>query len=205
MTARIRLFAIIFLHTVCFFSCDNPFFPPLSKPTKSFHPRATPQGVIRQLVESYESKRLDLYEDLLADSFHFYVAPTFIYQYGYAYELPDTVMNFLSGSPSYYYYWTKLEELKSHRNLFSSNNSISFSAPFTIMNVRYISDKNGDTSNVEIKTSRSTLNIDITQSNQIVKYIVDIKEQVFLLEKDKAGLWVIRKWYDQSDASNSIN
>ncbi|NLL14690.1 MAG: hypothetical protein GX267_14900 [Fibrobacter sp.] len=194
-----------------FLSCENPFLPPTGKPDKTFSLRSTPEGVLKQLIEAYESKRIDLYEELLSDSFQFYVAPTFIssYQakYDYDFEGADTMLSFTTGSR--FYYWTKAEEVESHRKLFSSddgkNKEIRFRYAPELTNTRSY----GDSAYIEMMITGGELLIQLSTTGaviQTVEYTIAIEKQVFLLEKDRKdkSLWVIRKWYDLSNAPNDL-
>lgn len=194
---------------LAFTGCRIPFFPETGKPTKSHHSRSTPEGLISQLVQSYESRRRDLFEDLLADSFRFYVAPSFKNAFIAAYpnsdrEAPDTALRFIDNSESYYF-WTKSLEIQSHSKLLSNDkvSEIKFYSPLEISSKRYAVAKNGDTVNVELLTNGGAFEIRITHSaTEMLVYAVSIEKQVFYLERDSERLWVIRKWYDLSSAPN---
>jgi hypothetical protein len=208
---RFLLCSLALLMMGIFISCENPFLPPTGKPDKTFSPRSTPEGVLKQLIEAYESKRIDLYEELLSDSFQFYVAPSFIssYQakYDYDFEGADSMLSFTTGSK--FYYWTKAEEVESHRKLFSNddgkNKEIRFrSAPELTSTRSY-----GDSAYIEMMIIGGELEIQLSTTGaviQTVEYTISIEKQVFLLERDKRNpkLWVIRKWYDLSNAPNDI-
>ena len=121
--AKTGFFVLCFL---CF--CRDPFFPLLGIPDSGSPLRATPMGVITQLINSYEQQRLDLFQDLFpaAGTFRFYVSPSFVSIYnseGKYYVNPpeprDTLLHnvLISQGPSYYYYWTQDVEIQSHRGL----------------------------------------------------------------------------------------
>lgn len=205
------IYSISVLLMAVFLYCENPFLPPTGKPDKTFSPRSTPEGVLKQLIEAYESKRIDLYEELLSDSFQFYVAPTFIssYQakYNYAYEDLDTMLSFTTGSK--FYYWTKAEEVESHRKLFSNDDGmvkeIRFRSTPELTSIR----EHSDSLYIEMMITGGELQIQINTTGpmpQIIEYTIAIEKQVFLLERDSEDetLWVIRKWYDLSNAPNDI-
>jgi hypothetical protein len=118
----------------CVTGCRIPFFPHIGKPDDIPSLRATPGGVITQLINSYEQRRLDLFEDLLPSSgtFRFYVSPSFVPEYqssGKSYVNPaetrDTLLYYIGAFP-YYYYWTQDVEVQSHRRLFAQAMSIRF-------------------------------------------------------------------------------
>ena len=73
-TFRIGLVVIIGV----FCLCRNPFFPETGPPVDQRSPqqRSTPQGVVDQLIESYESRRIDMFEELQPTdgSFQFFIA-----------------------------------------------------------------------------------------------------------------------------------
>ena len=208
---RVTLFVFVSLFAVTL-SCRNPFLPPTGKPILSHMRREKPIGVIDQLIDSYELKRLDLFEDLLADSFRFYVAQTFESTFKAKYtpdqcEKPDTNMLYVDGAVSYYY-WTRPTELQSHRRLFTNDEratkTIQFQPPPEITSTRYLTNEKGDTTNAELRISGGELLITVTTSTLITNYTVSIEKQVFYLEKDPDNLWVIRKWYDLSSAPSSL-
>lgn len=185
--------------------CFNPFFPPTGTPDKVTPLRATPEGVIQQLINSYEQQRIDLFQDLLpADSnnFQFYVSPSFLSIYNtrlYANppEPRDTQLIFI-GNQSYYYYWTQENEVRSHKNLFSRAVSIIFSVKPDINpgSFHYIVNARGDTTNVEMEVTNGEIDITIMSGGLPLEYAVSIDRQVFFLKRDPQNLWVIRKWYD---------
>ena len=201
---RAIIVPFVFLLSFTMF-CRNPFFPETGIPTQTFMMRGTPEGVIDQLYKAYEEKRLDLYEDILADSFQFYVAPTFISlyvtKYSFERELPDTTLQFIDNA-EYYYFWTREAEVRSHRNLLTADKTIQFTSRPEITAIRYINNQKGDTTNAELLTSGGDLTISVISSTQIIRHSVSIEKQVFFLERDKDGLWVIRKWFDLSSASS---
>jgi hypothetical protein len=185
-------------------SCRDPFFMPTGKPYKTESLRARPEGVIKQLINSYEQQRIDLYEDLFPASglFRFYVSPQFTSTYltrPYANppESTDVRLQFISGN-SYYYYWTQNIEIQSHKKLFSQASSIVFSEQpdFDPNRFHYLVDDKGDTTNVEIELLNGTIGITVAIDGSLDQYSVSIEKQVFLLERDADNLWVIRKWYD---------
>jgi hypothetical protein len=185
-------------------SCRDPFFMPTGEPYKTESLRSRPEGVIKQLINSYEQQRIDLYEDLFPQSglFRFYVSPQFTSTYltrSYANppESTDVRLQFISAN-SYYYYWTQNIEIQSHKKLFSQASSIVFSVQpdFDPNRFHYLVNEKGDTTNVEIELLNGTIDITVTIDGMLDQYPVAIDKQVFLLERDADNLWVIRKWYD---------
>jgi hypothetical protein len=187
--------------------CRNPFFPLIGRPDSAPALRTTPKGLINQLINSYEQRRLDLFEDLLpvSNTFRFYVSPSFENTYmssGKYYVNPaeprDTLLQWI-GTNSFYYYWTQDVEVQSHRRLFSQALSIRFIINPMVNpgDFRYIIDGSNDTTNVEVlmKDGKIVLEFDMgggaTEGDTIW-----IDKQVFFLERDANNLWVIRKWYD---------
>lgn len=190
-------------------ACRNPFLPPTGVPIDNTGPlRATPQGVITQLVDAYENRQIDLYQDLFPTdgSFKFYVAPAFVEKYKERYTEPsepgDSLMQFVSQSDRYYY-WTQEVEVANTKRLFSGALSIEFSSKPSIQNLRrFVAD--GD-SLAEMNVGGGILKIGVyLDINTIKIYSVYIDDQIFLLAKNEKGLWVIRKWYDFS-AEKDIN
>ena len=210
--SRIKALSALSLLLLNLILCDNPFFPHTGKPIQSFNPLATPEQTIKQLFKAYESKQYDLYKDLLSDSFQFYVATSFFTsylnssnKYNYQCETPDTNLLYVPPNTCYYY-WKKKEELESHRKLFSSANTIRFAPEPQILETHYIVDSLQDTVLAEIKTtSNGFINIDVDEGYRILSYTVDIRKQVFLLEKNSEGKWLIKKWFDLSDAPSVIS
>jgi hypothetical protein len=188
--------AVLFAFAGIFCWCGSPFFPSTGKPEKFEPLRQTPQGVITQLVESYEQQRIDLFQDLFpaAGTFRFYVSPQFedtLIQKGYSSEPRDTLMQWTTGTR--YYYWTQEEEISHHKSMFNR----AYAIRFTVMpsvdpgNFRYTI-KNGDTTNVEVLMTDGQ--IEILLSDDV--WTIAIERQVFFLERAPDRLWVIRKWYD---------
>jgi hypothetical protein len=176
-------------------SCGELFFPKTGVPIESSSRRSTPDDIINQLIEGYETHRIELIEDLLADSFQFYVAPSFdsYYSLDYNSESPDTTMQYINNKT--YNYWRKKDELYRTKKIFEHTLVSEFVPRPYISRLRYIMDNNGDTSAAELQLSSGVLYLET--DGQGIKW-VDVDNQIFLLKKDKEGLWVIRKWYDLS-------
>jgi hypothetical protein len=206
MGARTKNWAVV--SAVWFFCfCRNPFFPDIGRPDSAPALRTTPGGVITQLLNSYEQRRIDLFKDLLpvSNTFRFYVSPSFVPAYqneGKYYVNPpeprDTVLQYIGGFP-YYYYWTQDVEVQSHLRLFTQAQSIKFTLT-PIVNpgdFRYTLDSNKDTINVEMLMTdgKIAMTFDVG-GGDTEDDTVWIDKQVFLLERDTKKLWVIRKWYD---------
>jgi len=204
---RARAVFFILAMPCLFCICRNPFFPPLGIPDKGSPLRATPKGVITQLINSYEQQRLDLFQELLASKYRFYVSPSFVSLYnseGKSYVNPpeprDTMLHdALIQTYSYYYYWTQGVEIQSHTGFFKQAQSIVFTIkPYVNSgDIRYIVDSTGDTTNVEMLMTGGEIDaIFDLGGGTIDEEIISIENQVFLLERDAGKLWVIRKWYD---------
>jgi hypothetical protein len=188
------------------FSCSDIFLPPTGTPLGSSFKRASPEGVVDQLIGAYTSRRIDLIEDLLADSFQFYVAPAFYdyYEQKYSYYDPeawDTSMAFVSTALSkpYFYYWKRKDELERTKKIFTNTLSSEFRYPPIISGLVYTISSNNDTVQAELRLSYGVLYLVL---NGREDEYVDVDNQVFLLRKDNDGLWVIRKWYDLSSETN---
>lgn len=166
--------------------------------------RSTPQGVIEQLIESYESRRIDLFEEILPKdgSFRFFVAPTFHDADKGKYTLKetrDTRLRHIDQS-EYYYYWEQVVEVDAHDRLFTQAERIRFELKPVLSDIRKFID-NGDTA-AEVLLEDGELRIGRwVDADTVELYTVPITKQVFLLEKDEDDLWVIKKWYDFSIGS----
>ncbi|MCX7726079.1 MAG: hypothetical protein N2053_04445 [Chitinispirillaceae bacterium] len=197
-----KLFFLLIL--LIFLLCKNPFFPPSGVP-QELHPqslRSTPQGVIEQLIESYESRRIDLFKDLFPEdgSFKFFVAPDFFNDYLTKYQkLSETRDERLKliGQYEYYYYWTQDAEIESHTRLFSQAASIRFIGKPMVESIRKFTDNND--SLAELLVTGGILEIGkYIDVDTIEIFTANISRQVFLVGKDSKNLWVILKWYDFS-------
>ena len=196
---RLRYTAGFLISILC--ACFDPFFPPTGTPDRAPSLRSTPDGVFTQLINSYESQDLLLYENLfpVAKTFRFYVAPNFVTSYNSGTrpyvnppEVADTLLIYINAYP-YYYYWTQDVEIQSHKNLFTKAASINFTQKPS-MQYRAILDAKGDTTNYEVLMTNGE--IVIVTTSPADEYTIEIEKQVFLLERDTDKLWVIRKWYD---------
>jgi len=192
-----------------FLACNNPFFPLTGLPSQGKAPRSTPDGVLEQLIESYELRRLDLFKDLLPKdrTFQFYVAPSFESVYQSRYNLPqeprDTTLQYIGESPQYYY-WDQASEESRHQNLFSKASEIEFTQKPQIYERRYIKNDAGDTVQAEVKWTGGELLVSAITQGLLVNQPVSIETQVFLMVKNNDdNLWVIKKWYDLSSAPSS--
>ncbi len=182
--------------------CKIPIGLPTGKPVEQTSLRSTPQGLLDQLIESYETKSIELFIDLLPldGSFQFFIAPDFfddyLAQYRNLKEARDERMQFI-GQSEYYYYWTQEDEVGSHTHLFTQAKSIEFKDPPALESIRKFTD-NGD-SLAELLITGGSLEISRDLDIYTTEILtVSITQQVFLIEKDMDGLWVIRKWYDFS-------
>jgi len=204
---RARDVALFMVTAALVCHCRNPFFPQLGTPHSGSPLRATPRGVITQLSNSYEQRRIDLFEDLFpaSNTFRFYVSPSFVstYQSEAKYyvnspEPRDTMLQYIGAFP-YYYYWTQDVEVQSHKRLFTQAQLIEFTINPNVNpgDFRYIINGNGDTTNVEILMTDGKIEVELDMGGGVTE--VDeiwIDKQVFFLERDADNYWVIRKWYD---------
>lgn len=195
---RLLLFVLLFLN------CSEFFFPKTGFPDNSSAQRSTPEGVLKQLIEAYESRRIDLIDDLLADSFQFYVAKTFdeYYTLDYDSEPPDSTMQYLKRfDKPFYNYWKRKDELNRTKKLFEHTITTIFYEQPNFSLPRYEVTSTRDTLFVEIQLIGGDLFLET--DNQGYQR-VDITNQIFKLIRDSEGLWVIRKWYDLSTESSTI-
>jgi hypothetical protein len=185
-------------------SCYNPFFPPTGVPTNLNTLRAKPQGVITQLINSYEQKNIILFEELFPASglFQFYVSPSFLAKYetrSYANppEPRDPRLIYIPEAPLYYF-WRQEVEIKSHRELFRRAESITFTEKpnVDIGKIHYLVNDQGDTTNAELIMENGKILIKVNLNGIVDEYTIWIEKQVFFLERDAEKLWVILKWYD---------
>lgn len=205
-----RIFLGLGIVICLFLDCNNPFFPPTGIPSQGSAPRATPSGVLDQLIKSYELKNLDLFEDLLPKdkTFQFYVAHSFWSAYQSTYNLPeeprDTTLHDIAESP--YYYWNQASEESRHQNLFSKASELEFSSRPVINDLRYIKNEVGDTVKAEVEWIGGELIVSgMTSESVLIDQPVSIEKQVFLMVKNSDDhLWVIKKWYDLSTQSSDL-
>jgi hypothetical protein len=175
--------------------CSNP------PESRTIGQRSDPQGLIDQLIESYETRNIDLFIDLFPhdNSFRFYISPDFYEEFRTKYqplsEVRDTRLLFI-GQSEYYYYWTQDVEIEQHRQLFSHAHSIEFTSKPAIESVRKFID-NGD-SVAELRVTGGFLEVGTSTNDTVDIYPVAIEQQIFLIIKDTLNSWVIRKWYDFS-------
>ncbi|MDD5673125.1 MAG: hypothetical protein PHC61_03090 [Chitinivibrionales bacterium] len=183
--------------------CDNPFFPKTGEPDRSVSLRQTPQGVINQLLKSYETKNISLFRDLFSPhgTYRFYVSKSYV---EYSSSLCDTialplVADILPGTS--YYYWTYPDEISKHEKMFSEVDEIVFTTqPIIPSNgVTYFTSANNDNDTTYATVILRDGEFTVTAS-QVLSTPVDvaIEEQVFYLARDPADptLWVIDKWFD---------
>lgn len=186
---------------LCF--CRNPFFPETTVPDKPVGSglRATPKGVLDQLIKSYESKQIELFKDLFpADSsFRFFIAPDFYDEYRLKNpvlkEPRDSLLQNLEAS-DYYYYWPQSVEIKKHAKLFSPGITIDFRIKPTVGSVRLFIYE-GDSA-AELLVTGGVLDISRDLLDTIEIYTTSIEKQVMLVKKGSDELWTLNKWYDFS-------
>lgn len=202
MCSKLSRFLLII--TLVFLSCSEFFFPKTGIPDNSSARRSTLDGVVVQLIEAYESQRIDLIDDLLADTFQFYVAPSFdeYYARDYTSEPPDSTMQYIKEfNKTYYNYWKRKDELERTKKLFEHTIFSLFIKLPEISSFRYVVTNSGDTTFAELQLDGGELYFRTDgQGDQIV----DVNNQIFLLKRDSEGLWIIRKWYDLSSEKSTI-
>lgn len=174
--------------------------------------RTTPQGVIAQLVKSYESKRISLFTDLLKSDFQFYIPKDYADSLNWggknneAYKaVIDSAFPFLAVN-DVYYFWNNQIEIESHQNLFRSENSIVFTDELRIESIAALTEcdstgRSCDTSAYVLLTTPARISItapEISSAYGTPTYEFDVGPQVFVLERDpfNSKLWVIAKWYE---------
>jgi len=182
--------------------CRNPFFPEVGIPDKPVGNglRASPQGVLDQLIKSYESKQIELFKDLFPEdgSFRFFVAPDFYSDGSPKYLLTeprDTLLYNLETS-DYYYYWPQTVEIEKHSKLFGPDIAIDFIDRPALASVRKFM-VDGDSA-AELLVTGGTLRLTRTLIDTIEIYTSLIDKQVMLIKKGKDALWTLNKWYDFS-------
>jgi hypothetical protein len=197
MAFKKYLFFIVILIPM---SCGELFFPKTGTPTLlSSSRRSTPEGVIGQLIEAYETRRIELIEEILADSFQFYIASTFDDYLEYNSESPDTSLLYIESRA--YHYWKRKDELYRTKKIFEHTISSGFYEQPYISNQHVMLSAKGDTIGVELKVINGALYL---ETDTYGLQCVDVNNQVFLLRRDSEGLWVIRKWYDLSTKPSTI-
>lgn len=186
-------------------ACRNPFLPAVGLPTQVYQPRATPEGVVRQLIESYEQARIDLFEELLpgANDFQFFVASSFaaVTKVNLPEEPRDTNLQYI-GQVAKYYYWNQSAEIEKTRRLFNGADQIVFSQKPAV-EIRYFTGEQGRLFAEVVLVGGELTISQKTGANEITYYVAELEQQVLLLEQRDADLWVIRKWYDLSTAQSS--
>ncbi len=199
-----KMHILMILCFVIIIGCRNPFFPPTGTPIDEpvSKQRSTPQGLLDQLIESYEGRRIDLFIDLLPEdgTFRFFIAPDYFDEYTAKYtrlsESRDPRLKFI-GQAEYYLYWTQEDEIEKHKRLFSKATNIDFREKPTIESVRKFTD-NGDSLAELLITGGCFEYTWYPDAYTIEIFIVNVTQQVFLIRKEKNGLWAIIKWYDFS-------
>jgi hypothetical protein len=188
------------------FGCKNPFLPKTGEPVEELLSdlRATPQGLLDQLIQSYESQQIELFTDLLPKdgSFRFFISPDYFNDYSTRYqqmrEPRDPRLLLLEGS-DFFYYWSQENEIENHEKLFSQAYSIEFKDKPALESVRKFVDNND--SMAELLVTGGRLEIGKPVGSIIEIYTTTVDKQVFLIKKNADKLWVILKWYDFSVSS----
>jgi hypothetical protein len=200
----------------CFFTCGSPFFPDTGTPVAGPELRATPEGTVRQLVQSYENRRFDLFEELLysPEDFRFYVELDPLVYSGLTKISTDRTEKvdldndyILDGE---YVYLTYSEETAIHRKLFLQATDITFEKRLEVLTVEYPTPQREpslftDSANTAIAMVR-TDDASIRISAELLKqtypegwYVFPVGPQVFYLKKDAEGLWRILLWFELAD------
>ena len=199
-------YALVFLFWFSLsIQCKNPFLPQTGRPVVDLPDRAQPEGVLTQLIDSYNERNIDLFKDLFPKdgSFKFYVAPSFYLEYitNNKYQNPqepgDTRLLWLKGS-EFYYYWTQNDEIESHEHLFRYAEYLEFIDPPGLESKRKFVDGNDSLAELLIRGGKLKVGQDAGFDTTAI-YYVPIEDQVFLVKKNDDDLWVLQKWYDFSN------
>jgi len=187
-----------------FISCFNPFFPATGGPFFSF---AKPEDVITELRNSYESQELDRFDSLFydIDSFRFFIginSDINLKNISKTINVINLDTHFLpKGS---YLFLNYSDEKKIHNNLFSNSESIKFLGGLFCRVEYLIPDTVTDpsrfdtteaiiyTNNAQIEIKSTVLLKEFTSEEQVFT----IKEQRFLVKKNKSRQWKIFYWYE---------
>lgn len=192
-------------------NCYNPFFPDTGTiPDSALKEEIismldSPEKTIQKLEQVYETKDIKYFSDSLiydGQSFGFYIQNNFT-EYNKPINFTDIVE--ISGNSvipnGSYLYGSYTKEIKSHRNLFSPENVISFSQPLSVDMIYYdVSDSSNDTLDAYVWTDANKLTI---TSEKLVEYFGErtvefpIGVQIFHLKKDITdSQWKIYRWYE---------
>jgi hypothetical protein len=194
-------------------SCGSPFFPDTGPPNQGQELRETPEGAVGQLVKSYESRRLDLFEELLysEQDFRFYI-PDDPRVLDSLQKISKDRRDYVDLNSDYvregnYVYLTYSEELAIHEHLFQQARDIEFVLPLSVINVEYLnslggSDQVSDSTGAQLAMVR-TNNASIRIAADVVLSVYHeeahefpVGKQVFYLRKDSEGLWRILYWFE---------
>jgi len=209
----------VIVSAVLFSFCFNPFAPPTGVPDLDSSLRKTPEGVIKQLVNSYESMRLDLFSDLFGptgEGFKYYIPLsavenlTKLNQIALV-EVIDTALPFID-SGTVFDYVTFGSEFEIHRNLFLADR-ITFIERLIPDSIEYIISRKVndsvtsidslgfDTVAAVVRTREALLEISAeileqTQGERTQDF--NIGKQVFYMIRDPRdrNLWIISKWFE---------
>jgi hypothetical protein len=188
----------------------DPFLPDVGTPVFPASPLVKPQGTISQLLNSYETKRIDLFEETIeADSFRFYVSSSFFSTQSNPNTIlePDSIDTRFTYVPSRKYsFWRYDSEHRSHQKLFDKAITITFDILPQINSDDFVYhlDTAGDTLGVEVLMLSGRFTVDYPDPLNdffIIEQPVDIEKQVFYLVRTAAGEWKIRKWFDMGSAT----
>jgi hypothetical protein len=192
--------------------CGSPFFPDTGPPLNEQTSRATPEGVVQQLVKSYESRRIDLFEELMysEQDFRFYVELDLDVS-GFTKIMIDRTETVDLNSDYFqdgaYVFLTYSEEKLVHQKMFQQATSIFFDERLEVVSVEYLRSLGGggsvsDSANAGFAVVR-TDNASIRITADIIKQLYNgeawsfpVGKQVFYLKKDMDGLWRILFWFE---------
>jgi hypothetical protein len=198
--------------------CGTPFFPQTGDPPSEVQLRLTPEGVVQQLVNSYESRRFDLFEELLysEQDFRFYVELDPNIYTGLTHIQTDRTENVKLNSNyvqnGAYVYLTYSDEVNIHRKLFQNAQDITFDDRLQVVTVEYLRSLNSDSSALDstnaayavVRTDNASIRITadiIDAAYGDPTHVFPVGKQVFYVKKDSDGLWRILYWFEL-DASS---
>ena len=197
-------------------NCYNPFFPKTITPPHEENLLSTPEGVIKQLQISYETKHLDLFKQLIySDSlFRFYIQHNIykkqnlktIDKINRTVTLDTLELDNTKIPQTEYWYLTSTQEIDIHKKLFNRDNEIEFLKGLQIKDKELKLDSSNNRNEPD---SLYILSIEkpVIQISSPVIYEAygtrsksfDVGEQTFVVKKAKINgdeLWKILYWFE---------
>ncbi len=171
-------------------------------------PLNTPANVLENIMLSYNTRNISLYEKLLSDDYRFYMSTSLAGLHNEANTVPDPLLwssevITVGNLPVIRYYISKAKDVASVSNMFSPVNNVSkISLSFQYSQVSI----NLDTA---VFTAQN-ISLAISIKRSLTSFVIEngggtLPTEITLCRNRENGNWAISRWYDNTYGDDKQN